>query len=77
MITKRLAEVMDSFSRYDNLDEYGKAKKDWVHALWLGIQCIEAYNDDAEESKHCVEVLLNVMENLDKEHYLRHESRRR
>lgn len=31
-------------------------------ALWLGIACIEAYNDDTEERKVVIAILKNIIE---------------
>ena len=31
-------------------------------ALWLGIACIEAYNDDTEESNIAIDILKEIIE---------------
>ena len=64
--------LFDKRLRYESLDEYGKAKKEYVHAILLGIQCIEAYNDDIEESEKCVETLLKIVGMLGDAHEFRH-----
>ena len=48
--------------RLSEIDKEAKERKDSVMALWLGIQCIEAYNDDPEESKRAISILTDMIE---------------